>query len=123
MRVEDRSTELSAYLDDLVDDEHLLVSGQLLETELYRAARRQGISTSVVASIIEMINVFEHEASDFAVAGQFPVDSLGSLDALHLAAAQRAGAAVMVTLDNQLAAASTAMGIAVLDTATPRIRI
>jgi len=123
IRIEDRSTELSAYLDDLVEDEHLLVSGQLLETELHRAARRQGISTSVVASLVEMINVFELEPSDFTVAGQFPVDSLGSLDALHLAAAQRAGATVMLTLDHQLAAAAVAMGIAVLDTSTAGVRV
>jgi uncharacterized protein len=123
MRVEDRSTELIQYLDDLLDDEHLLVSGQLLETELHRAAWRQGISTSVVTSLIEMINVFELEPSDFAVAGQFPVDSLGSLDALHLAAAQRAGATVMITLDNQLAAASAAMGISVLDTSIARVSV
>lgn len=123
MRVEDRSTELIQYLDDLLDDEHLLVSGQLLETELHRAAWRQGISTSVVTSLIEMINVFELEPSDFAVAGQFPVASLGSLDALHLAAAQRAGATVMITLDNQLAAASAAMGISVLDTSIARVSV
>lgn len=123
MRVEDRSTELIQYLDDLLDDEHLLVSGQLLETELHRAAWRQGISASVVTSLIEMINVFELEPSDFAVAGQFPVGSLGSLDALHLAAAQRAGATVMITLDNQLAAASAAMGISVLDTSIARVSV
>jgi len=34
MKTEDRSAELSAYLDDLVDDQHLLVSSQLLEAEL-----------------------------------------------------------------------------------------
>jgi hypothetical protein len=123
MKTEDRSTEVGAYLDELVDDQHLLVSSQLLETELHRAARRQGISSSVVASLIDIINVFELEPSDFSVAGQFPVESLGSLDALHLAAAQRAGASVMITLDSQLAAASAAMGIAVLDTASPRIRV
>jgi predicted nucleic acid-binding protein len=123
MKTEDRSNEVSAYLDDLVDDQHLLVSSQLLETELHRAAWRQGISSSVVASLIDIINVFELEPSDFSVAGQFPVESLGSLDALHLAAAQRAGASVMITFDSQLAGAAVAMGISVLDTSKPRARV
>jgi len=123
MKTEDRSNEVSAYLDDLVDDQHLLVSSQLLETELHRAAWRQGISSSVVASLIDIINVFELEPSDFSVAGQFPVESLGSLDALHLAAAQRAGASAMITFDSQLAGAAAVTGISVLDTSKPRVRV
>lgn len=123
IKTEQRSAELRGYLSDLVDDQHLLVSGQLVETELHRAARRQGISAHVVDQLLQLINVFEHESSDFTVAGQYAVESLGSLDALHLAAAQRSGAVAMITLDAQLASVAAVMGLAILETSIPRVRI
>lgn len=111
---------LADYFRDLIDDGHLLIAGQLLETELRRAATRQGISTAAVDRVLENVNVFEHEPSDFVTAGRFPMERLGSLDALHLASAQRAAATAMITQDEQLAEASQAIGIPVLDILRPR---
>lgn len=120
IKVESASSLIRDYLADLLDDGNLLISGQLLETEMHRAANRQGISETAVASVLENINVFEHEPSDFSIAARFPPEQLGSLDALHLASAQRAAATAMITQDEQLAEASQAVGIPVLDVNRPR---
>lgn len=120
IKIEDASALLRDYLGDLIDDGHLLVAGQLLETEMLRAANRQGISPSAVEAVLENVHLIEHEASDFSVAARFPMTELGSLDALHLAAAQRARVSAMITLDTQLSSASQAVGIPVLDVTRPR---
>ena len=120
IKIEDASEQLRDYLGDLVDDGHLLVAGQLLETEMLRAANRQGISAEAVDAVLENVHLIEHEPSDFTVAARFPMTELGSLDALHLATAQRARVSAMITMDAQLTAASEAVGIPGLDTSRPR---
>ena len=120
IKIEDASEQLRDYLGDLVDDGHLLVAGQLLETEMLRAANRQGISAEAVDAVLENVYLIEHEPSDFTGAARFPMTELGSLDALHLATAQRARVSAMITMDAQLTAASEAVGIPGLDTSRPR---
>ena len=121
IKTESQSHAIEPYLRDLLGDGHLLVAGQLIETEMRRAAIRQGISEQAVTSVLENINVFEHESADFVNAGRFPMEHLGSLDALHLAAAQRVGTTVMITFDDRLATAAEGSGIPVLDVTQPRM--
>ena len=120
IKEESTSSAIVPFLADLIDDGHLIVAGQLIETEMRRAAIRQGISDRAVRSVLESVNIFEHEPADFINAGRFPTENLGSLDALHLAAAQRVGTTAMITFDDRLAAASEATGIPVLDVTRPR---
>ena len=120
IKQEDATESLRCYLDELVDDGHLLVSCQLLETELRRAAVRQGIPQAAVSPVLDALTVFELRASDFRQAGHFDFPNLGSLDAIHLAAALRVPADCLLTNDARLAEASQASGIPVLDTGSPR---
>lgn len=119
IRTEETSEELMSYLDDLLEDGHLLVAGRLLETEVKRAANRQGIAPIAVQQATAGITLVEHQGGDFATAGSFPDENLGSLDALHLATALRVGVDCMITLDRQLEASAEAAGIPVLDTSLP----
>ncbi len=119
IKVEDTSNELTSYLDDLLEDGHLLVAGRLLETEVKRAANRQGIEAVAVQQATAGITLVEHLGGDFATAGSFPDENLGSLDALHLATALRVGVDCMITMDRQLEMSADAAGIPVLDTSLP----
>ena len=119
IRTEDTSEELTSYFDELLEDGHLLVAGRLLETEVKRAAHRQGIDPSAVHRATAGITLVEHLGGDFATAGSFPDEDLGSLDALHLATALRVGVDCMITLNRQLEVSAVAAGIPVLDTSVP----
>ncbi|MCF8528060.1 MAG: PIN domain-containing protein [Candidatus Nanopelagicales bacterium] len=119
IKIEDASGELRDYLQELRDDGHLLVSARLVETEVRRAAVRQGISQATVTTLLDTINVFELTPADYVTAGRFAFENLGSLDALHLAAALRVPADVMLSDDARLVEASEASGLPVLDTAIP----
>lgn len=117
--IEDASDEVRSYLQELRDDGHLLVSARLLETEVRRAAVRQGISQATVTTLLDTINIFELTPADYVTAGLLAFENLGSLEALHLAAALRVPADVMLSDDARLVEASKASGIPVLDTAIP----
>ena len=119
IKIEDASGELRDYLQELRDDGHLLVSARLVETEVRRAAVRQGISQATVTTLLDTINVFEMTPADYVTAGRFAFENLGSLDALHLAAALRVPADVMLSDDARLVEASEASGHPVLDSAIP----
>ena len=111
---------VQSYVDDLLDDGHLIVSGQICETEVRRVAVRFGIDAGRATDVLEAIEVIEHDPIDFTRAGSIAMRDLGSLDALHVATAQRANAMAMLTFDARLAAASEAVGIPVLDVTRPR---
>ena len=119
IKIEDASGEIRDYLQELRDDGHLLVSARLAETEVRRAAVRQGISQATVTTLLDTINVFELTPADYVTAGRFAFENLGSLDALHLAAALRVPADVMLSDDARLVEASEASGLPVLDSAIP----
>lgn len=119
IKTEDASDELTSYLDELLEDGHLLVSGRLLETEVKRAANRQGIDSIAVQQATAGVTLVQHLGGDFTMAGSFSDENLGSLDALHLATALRVGVDCMITLDRQLEASAEAVGIPVLDIALP----
>ena len=119
LKREQKSQEITDYLEEWTDDGHLLVAGELLATELNRVAIRFGIEAQKVQGIIEALNLVSHTSSDFRVAGQLPGGRLGSLDALHLATALRIGVDALLSDDTELVSASEAAGIPVLDTSLP----
>lgn len=120
MKTEPMTPAVRAFVDDLLDDGHLMVSGQIFDTEMHRVAVRLGIDAAEATEVIRSISIIEHEAIDFERAGRFPMRDLGSLDALHLAVAQRAGASAILTFDTALAAAAASVGLPVLDVNRPR---
>ena len=111
-----------AYLDDLVEDQHPLVDGQLVETEMRRVASRFGIDQLAVLPVLERLNIVDHTPVDFRQAGLLQTRELGTLDALHLATAIRTQANSMMTFDTQLARACGTLGLPVLDVHRPRTR-
>lgn len=119
LKREQKSQEISDYLQEWTDDGHLLVAGELLATELNRVAIRFGIEVQKVQGIVEALNLVAHTSSDFRLAGQLPGGRLGSLDALHLATALRIGVDALLSEDAELVTASEAAGIPVLDTSLP----
>lgn len=117
---EQRTDAIRAYLDDLLDDGHIVLAGQIFETELQRVAIRLGLPVTQATNVIDSVVIVEHETVDFRRASGYQMAQLGSLDALHLATAERARADVMLTFDSRLADASETVGIPVLDVTRAR---
>lgn len=110
---EPASGRLAAHLDD-VGDEHGVLSSTLLETELRRFAIRVGLEQRAVTDLLDHFDLVEIDRSLYREAGLLPGPHLRSLDALHLAAALRVGADVLVTYDKRQAAAASVLGLPVL---------
>ena len=111
---EPASSRLAARLDSAVDKDDPLLSSMLLETELRRLAVRVDLAQAAVTHLLERFDLMETDRSLYREAGLLPGRHLCSLDALHLAAALRVGADVMVTYDRRQAEAADAAGLPVL---------
>ncbi|MBA3575769.1 MAG: PIN domain-containing protein [Pseudonocardiales bacterium] len=111
---EPASSRLAARLDGAVDQDEALLSSMLLETELRRLAVRVDLAQAAVTHLLERFDLMETDRSLYREAGLLPGRHLRSLDALHLAAALRVGADVMVTYDRRPAEAADAAGLPVL---------
>jgi predicted nucleic acid-binding protein len=111
---EPASGRLAVRLDDAVDSDDALVSSTLLETELRRLAVRVDLAQTAVTHLLERFDLVETDRSLYREAGLLQGRHLRSLDALHLAAALRVDADVMVTYDHRQADAATATGLPVL---------
>jgi predicted nucleic acid-binding protein len=105
------SLALQQQLDDLVAGEVPLFSSAILETELRRAATREGTAQHLVTQALDRFNVIELDQSVFRTAGLLPGQHLRSLDALHIAAALRVGADVMVSYDQRQIEAAREVGL------------
>lgn len=116
---EKSSLSIRAYLDDLSDDGHLLLSGRLTETELRRVTHRYDLPQSQATVILEALEIEEQTQAHFRIAGTLGSAHLRSLDALHVATAVATGCGAMVTLDRRVAKASEGVGIPVLDPDIP----
>ena len=108
------SSRLAARLDGAVDQDNPLLSSMILETELRRLAVRVDLAQAAVTHLLERFDLMETDRSLYREAGLLPGRHLRSLDALHLAAALRVGADVMVTYDRRQAEAADAAGLPVL---------
>ena len=111
---EPASSRLAARLDKAVDQGDALLSSTLLETELRRLAVRVDLAQAAVTHLLERFDLMEIDRSLYREAGLLPGRHLRSLDALHLAAALRVGADVMVTYDHRQADVAEAAGLPVL---------
>ncbi|MCX6433034.1 MAG: type II toxin-antitoxin system VapC family toxin [Actinobacteria bacterium] len=114
MKREAESGAVRAYLQELIDGEHLVVAGRVMETELRRLAVRQGMPQGLVAGVLEVVDVVEHDRDQFREAGMIGDQHLRSLDALHLVTALRVGADAMITFDERLEQACASVGLPVL---------
>jgi hypothetical protein len=110
---ESESSRLAAHLDRAVDQDDGLLSSMLLETELRRLAVRTGVAQAVVTRLLERFDLLEIDRSLYREAGLLPGPHLRSLDAIHVAAALRANADVMVTYDLRQADAADSVGLSV----------
>jgi predicted nucleic acid-binding protein len=114
LKREPESATVREFVAQLIDDEHLVVTGRILETELRRVAVRQGIDQAKATEVLDLLDVLEHDRAQFRQAGTVGGGQARSLDALHLAAALRVGADAMITFDGRLERACELVGLPVL---------
>lgn len=101
------------YLDDLLDRGETLVSSVLLRTEILCQANRQPeIDTNEANALVGMVNLAQLDPSDLHEAPNTP-GRLRTLDAIHLTAALRIGADLMIAYDEQLRRAAQIAGLRV----------
>ena len=110
---EPASAALAAQLDMLAGSGSTVVSSVVLETELRRLAMREDLPQVGVTTVLERLDIFQLDKDVYRAAGLLPGRNLRSLDALHVAAALRVGADVMITYDVRQADAARASGLQV----------
>lgn len=111
---EAESAALKAFLDDAADD--TVFSAALARTELLRAVGPHGQAAIQKArDLLETIDTVALTRALLDDAGTLGPPGLRSLDAIHLAAAQRAGEQLLmiITYDKRMAAAADALGMPV----------
>lgn len=107
---ESESDAIRSYL----DEGHVVVSNDLLETELRRIGMRLGLDQVLITRVLDGVTLASLEREQFRDAGMFPQPGLRSLDALHLASALSIEASAMLSYDVRLAEAARAHGLAVI---------
>ena len=110
---ESASTALATRLNQLAAGEETVISCVLLETELRRLAMREELPQTAVTAVLDRFDLVELDRDVYREAGLLPGRNLRSLDALHVAAALRVGADVMITYDTRQALAAQASGLPV----------
>jgi predicted nucleic acid-binding protein len=108
---EAESSRLGEHLDQLPEAP---VSCLVLETELRRMAVREDLPQAAVTAVMERFMLIEPDRSMYRDAGLLPGRMLRSLDALHVAAALRMSADVMVSYDGRQIAAAEGVGLRTL---------
>lgn len=109
--------ESPALVDWLDRTSAMLVSSDLLETELRRIAVREGLEQSDVTHLLDGVALAALDRAVFRSAGFLPMPYLRTLDALHLDAAVRLDASAILTYDHRLSEAARVLG---LDVIAPR---
>ena len=112
------SNALVEWLDQTAD---VLVSSDLLETELRRIAVREGIDQGAVTRILDGVGLAALDRAVYRGAGLLPMPYLRTLDALHLEAAMRLDAAAVLTYDHRLGKAARAVGLQVIAPGTAHV--
>ncbi len=107
---ESESDALRTYL----DDGPILVSSDLLETELRRIGVRHHIDQVLITAVLDGVTLIPLTRDQFREAGLYPQPGLRSLDALHLASALGVEASAILTYDARLGEAARAHGLAVI---------
>ncbi|WP_211331435.1 type II toxin-antitoxin system VapC family toxin [Flaviflexus salsibiostraticola] len=106
--------ESEALVHWLDNSDAYLVSSDLLETELRRLAVREDLDQSDVTRLLEGISLASLDRAAFRSAGVLPLPYLRTLDALHLEAAIRLDAAMLLTYDHRLTQAARAIGLEIV---------
>jgi predicted nucleic acid-binding protein len=110
---EAESATVAAYLSAAASKGERLVASMLLYTELHCAARRRGLPTELVISVLSGINLADVARSDLLYAAALP-GRLRSSVAIHLAAAIRLQTDALIAYDGELVAAATEAGLTAL---------
>ena len=103
--------ESPALLDWLDATPAVLVSSDLLETELRRVAVREVLDQSDVTRLLDGVALAALDRAVYRGAGILPMPYLRTLDALHLEAAMRLDASGVLTYDRRLAQAARSVGL------------
>lgn len=104
------------WFDERFEGGDVFVSSRLLELEMTRVLRRESIETSLVAEFVSELALLSVDDALIAEAAAIR-PHIKSLDALHLASAQRLGvtAVVIATHDANMARVADALGFDVHD--------
>ena len=112
------SNALVEWLDQTAD---VLVSCDLVETELRRIAVSEGIDQGAVTRILDGVGLAALDRAVYRGAGLLPMPYLRTLDALHLEAAMRLDVAAVLTYDHRLGEAARAVGLQVIAPGTAHV--
>lgn len=98
----------------------MLISSDLLETELRRIAVREGLDQSDVTSVLDGVALAALDRAIYRSAGFLPMPYLRTVDALHLEAAMRLDASAVLTYDRRFGKAAQSAGLDVIAPGTER---
>lgn len=110
---EKESSAAATYLSTAVAHGNQLVASMLLYTELHCATHRRGIPSQLVNTVVSGLNLVDLARSDLMYAAALP-GGLRSADAIHLAAAIRLQADLLVAYDAEVLGAAVDAGLNVL---------
>lgn len=105
------SADLVRWLDETPA---VLVSSDLLETELRRVAVREGLDQVEVSRLLDGVGLAALDRAVYRNAGFLPMPYLRTLDALHLEVALRLEASRILTYDGRLGRAAAEAGLEVI---------
>lgn len=105
------SADLVRWLDETPA---VLVSSDLLETELRRVAVREGLEQVEVSRLLDGVGLAALDRAVYRNAGFLPMPYLRTLDALHLEVALRLEASSILTYDGRLGRAAAEAGLEVI---------
>lgn len=92
----------------------ILVSSDLLETELRRMAVREKLHQAKVSAILDGVSLASLDRATYQSAGLLPMAYLRTLDALHLEAAIRLEATAVLTYDYRMSDPAREIGLDVI---------
>lgn len=92
----------------------LLISSDLLETELRRLAVREGLDQADVTRLLDGVALAAIDRAVYRSAGFLPMPYLRTPDALHLEAAMRLDVSAVLTYDHRLGEAARSVGLDVI---------
>lgn len=119
IKAEPHSRAIVAYMEDLISEGHVLITGRITETELRRVAHRWEVPQQQITELLDSFAITDITPATFRLAGTFTSQQLGSLDALHIAAALLSECTAIISFDKILVAAASDLGIPPLDVFRP----
>lgn len=112
--VEEReSAAVERWIQDRTEYVDVMTTSEIAVTEMRRACIRLGLDPTIVTQVRRMCVVTAVTGAILDTAGRFPDRRLGTLDAIHLAAAVSVRAECLVTYDRRLAQAARSEGLLV----------